>query len=111
MRQLSQLRRNIFAVPIVGGPIVDAMEVHASCKNIGVARQAHGGEESAVAAAPQAHARGIDIAAALQILSGGHDVLVFGGSAASAPGSLANRAAIPGPAATVDSHPNIHRGA
>src|SRR5579864_5139751 len=107
MRQLGRLRGDILAVPIVRGPIVDAMEIHSSRENIGIARQAHSGEEPTVATAPQAHAGRIDIAAALQIFSGGDNVLVFRCAAAGPPRSFAKRAAIADATAIVDGQHDI----
>src|ERR1700719_3757268 len=107
MREFGQLRGNIFPVPIVRWPIVNTVEVHTSGENIRVARQAHGGKEPAVAAAPQADACGIDIAAAPEIFSGGDDILIFRGATASAAGSLAKRAAIPNAAAIVDGEHDV----
>src|SRR5260370_15422386 len=75
--ELGQLRWNIFAIPIVGGPVVNAVEVHAGSENIGVARQTHGGEESAVTATPQAHPPRVHTRPPLKIFSAATDFPLF----------------------------------
>jgi len=50
--KFGELGRNIFAVPVVGGPIVNAVEVDSGGEEIGIAREAERGEEAAVTAAP-----------------------------------------------------------
>src|SRR3954471_10395270 len=54
--ELGELGRNILAVPIVGGPIVDAVKIDTGGKNVGVAAEAEGGEVSPVASTPEANA-------------------------------------------------------
>src|SRR6266436_3889245 len=77
MREFVEFRGDILSVPIIGGPVVHAMEVRAGREQIGIATQAERGQIAAIAPAPQSDMLCIDIAAALQIFSGGHDVLIL----------------------------------
>src|SRR5438477_12471299 len=101
MRELGQLRRNIFAVPIVGGPIVHAVEIDAGRKYIGVARKPKRSEISAVTAAPQAKPHWIYVRARLQIFCAGNNILIFGGAASGASGSFAKGTPVADAAAVV----------
>src|SRR3984893_5923290 len=101
VRELGELGGNILSVPVVRRPIVDAMEVDAGGEDVRVAAQTQGGEITAVAATPEAHPCGIDVRAALQIFSGGNDVLVFSGAAAGAAWGFAEGAAVADSAAVV----------
>ena len=40
VREFGELGRNIFAVPVIGGPIVDAVEINAGGEDVGVAAEA-----------------------------------------------------------------------
>src|ERR1700738_3512868 len=105
--ELGQLLRNVFAIPIIRGPIVNAVEVYPGGEDIRIAREAHGREEPAVATAPKANSRGIDIGAALKVFSSGDDVFVFGGAAAGTPWSFAKGATVADAAAIVDREHNV----
>src|SRR5437764_5748173 len=50
--EFGELGRNVLAIPVVGGPIVHAVEIDPCCKNIGVAAKAQRGEISAITSAP-----------------------------------------------------------
>src|SRR5260221_3200057 len=102
MRKFVQLRGNIFAFPIVGGPIMHAVGIHAGGKNIGVAAEAEGGEITAVASAPEADSLRINVGAALQIFSGGKHILIFRRAASRAARGFAKSAAITDPAAIIN---------
>src|SRR5580704_8832097 len=105
--QFGEFGRDVFAVPIVGGPIVDAVEVHTCGEDVGVVRETHGGEEAAIAAAPEADAGRVDVGASLQEFSGGDYVAIFGGAAACASGGLAKGASVADAAAVVDGEDDI----
>src|SRR5215467_6226376 len=92
--QLGQFRRNILAIPVVGRPVVHAVKIDSGGENVGVARQAEGGEIAPITAAPQTDPRGVDIRPALQIPSGGHYVLIFAAAAAGAGASFAEGASV-----------------
>src|SRR5260370_12081026 len=68
--ELGQIRRNVLAVPIVGGPIVNTMKIDTGGENVRVAREAHGGEKSALTSRPPAAPRRIAMRSCLQILPG-----------------------------------------
>src|SRR6266446_2278073 len=72
--ELGELRRNIFAVPIVGGPIMHAMQIDTSGEEVRIARQAQRGEVAAVTAAPETDSRRDYVSARLQIVYGEYDV-------------------------------------
>src|SRR5713101_1705732 len=99
MRELVEFRGDILSVPIVGGPVVYAMEVHAGREQIGIAAQAERGQIAAVTPAPQADM--FSIAAALQIFSGGHNVLILRRAAPGSARRFAERAAIANSAAVI----------
>src|SRR5713226_8609217 len=101
MRELVEFRGNILSVPIVGGLGVHAMEVHAGREQIGIAAQAERGQIAAVTPAPQADMFSIDITAALQIFSGGHNVLILRRAAPGSARRFAERAAIANSAAVI----------
>src|SRR5437016_10726189 len=101
VRELGELRRDIFAVPVVGGPIVYAVKVDTRREEIRVSRKAQRGEVTTVAAAPQADTRGVHVGSRLQIFPGSNYVLIFTGTASGAAGSFAERAAISDAAAIV----------
>src|SRR6266478_6571791 len=96
-----ELRRNIFAVPIVGGPIMHAMQIDTSGEEVRIARQAQRGEVAAVTAAPETDSRRDYVSARLQIFCSGDDVLIFAGTAAGAAGGFAEGAAVADAAAIV----------
>ena len=98
---------NVFAVPIVGGPIMHAMKIDAGGEKVGVAREPHRGEIAAVTAAPQADFRGVHVGAGLQIFSGGNYILIFAGAATGAAGSFAEGAAVANTAAIVDGEDDV----
>src|SRR5438445_3810318 len=78
------------------------MEIHASRKNVGVARQTERGKVASVASSPQADTRWVNIGPALKIFSGSDDVFVFAGAAACTARSFPERAAITYAAAVID---------
>ena len=86
---------------------VDAGDIDPGRKDIGITRQAHGGEDAAVGQAPEADAFGIDIGVGLEVFAGGLNVLVFGGTAGTAVGGAAKFATVADAAAVVDGHDNI----
>src|SRR5258706_4625170 len=102
MSELGKLRGNVLAVPVISGPIVNAMEVHAGGENVRVARQTESGEIASVASSPQSYAGSVDVGAALKILACGDDVFVFAGAAACAAWSFAEPAAVAYAAAVID---------
>src|SRR5215467_8566386 len=100
--ELVQIGRDILAVPIVGGPIMNAVEIDASDKEIGVATEAECGEVAAVASAPQADLLGGDIRTTLQKFSGGNDVLIFRRATTGPPRRFTKRTAVANAAAIVE---------
>src|SRR5258706_12626870 len=105
--ELGQRRRNVLSIPIVRGPIVNAVEIDAGSEDIRVTREAHRGEEPTVTATPKADTRRIDIGPALKIFSGGDDVSVFGGAAACATRRFSEGTAITNAAAIVHREQNV----
>src|ERR1700739_807226 len=101
VREFSKLRRNILAVPVVGGPIVYSVEIDTSGKKVRVAREPQSSEVAPVTATPQANVRGVYAGARLQIFGSGDDVLILAGSASSAAGRFAEPAAVADSAAIV----------
>src|SRR5205814_44319 len=61
--ELGELGRNIFAIPVVGGPVMNAVEVDASGEDVRVAAEAEGREIAAIAAAPQTDTFWVDFPA------------------------------------------------
>ena len=49
--QFRELGRDIFSVPVVGGPIVDAVKIDAGGEEVGVASQAERGEIATITSA------------------------------------------------------------
>src|SRR5882757_11324754 len=107
MREPVEFRGNILSVPIVGGPVVHAMKVHAGREKIGIAAQAERGQIAAIAPAPQSDVLCIDIAAALQIFSSGYDVLILRRAASGSARRFAERAAIANSAAVIQRENDI----
>src|SRR5262249_30223883 len=70
-------------------------------EEIGVTRETHRRKVTAVAAAPEADALGIDVGAGLQIFSGGDDVLIFAGASAGTIRSFTESTAVADAAAIV----------
>src|SRR5208337_103715 len=102
MGQFYQIRRNVLPFPVVSRPIMHSMKIHAGGKQIGVAAQPQCGQIATVAPSPETDAPGIDIAAALQVFSRGHNVLIFGSAASRAAWSLPKRPSVTNAAAIVD---------
>src|SRR5229473_2853851 len=102
MREFVEFRGDILSVPIVGGPVVHAMEVHAGREQIGIATQAKRGQIAAVTPAPQSDMSSIDIAATLQVFSGGHDILILRRAASGSAWRFAKRAAVANSAAVIE---------
>src|SRR5690349_9697211 len=92
---------------MVGGPIVNAVKINAGGENIGIAAEPESSEITTVASAPKPDARGVHIAAALQIFPGGNDIAILGGAAAGARGSFAEIAAITDSTAVVHGQNDI----
>jgi len=107
VRELGELRRDIFAVPIVGGPIVHAVKIDTRREEIRISRKAERGEITAVTATPQADTRGVHVSARLQIFSGGDYILIFAGTSSSTAGSLAKSAAVSDAAAIVHGEDDV----
>src|SRR5262249_17120845 len=107
MGELDQIGRNVLAIPVVRRPIVNAVRIDASSEEIRVAAEAERGEITAVTAAPEPDALRLDLGAALQIFSGGDNVLIFGRATASAPRSFAKCTTVADAAAIVDSKRDV----
>src|SRR6266853_2576564 len=101
MRELVELRGDILSVPIVGGPVVHTMEVHAGREQIGIAAQAERCQIAAIAPAPQSDMLCIDIAAALQVFSRGYDILILRRATSGSARRFAKCAAIANSAAVI----------
>src|SRR6266404_249723 len=99
--EFGELGRNIFAVPIVGGPIVHTMQIDTGGEEVRITRQAQRGEEAAVTAAPETDSRLGYVSARLQKFCRGDDILIFAGTASGAAGSFAEGAPVADAAAIV----------
>ena len=62
----------------LGGPVVDAVEIHSRLEQVRCAGQRHGHQVAAVGAAPRADAGGIDIRSRTQVRAGALNVVVLG---------------------------------
>ena len=101
VRQLGELRRDVLAIPIVGGPIMHSVQIHTGGEQIGIAPEPHGRQISAVASAPESDAPRIHIVPRLQIMPRGDDILVFRCSPPRAARRHAERAPVPNTAAII----------
>src|SRR5712664_2457031 len=70
------------------------MDVHSRREQIGITPQSERGQVAAVTSAPESDAFAVHVAAALQIFSSRHDVLVLLRAAARAARGFAKRAAV-----------------
>lgn len=109
VRQLRHLHRNILTFPVVRRPVMHAVHIHASRKQIRIAAESKRRQISAVAPAPQSDAFRVHIGTRLQIIAGRYNVLVFLSASSSAAGRLAKRPAVADPAAVVDGQGHIPR--
>src|SRR5215831_13464896 len=107
VRQFRQVGRNVLAIPVVGGPIVHAVKIHAGSKEIRVAPQAECSEIAAVASTPEADALGVNVCAGLQEFSCGDHVLIFRRATSGAARSFTERAAIANTAAVIERENDI----
>src|SRR6266850_1054079 len=65
MSELGQLWGNVLAVPIVGWPVMHAMDVYSRRKQVGITPQSERGQVAAVASAPESDAFAVHVGAAL----------------------------------------------
>ena len=84
-------------------PVVHAVEIDAGFENVGVARQTHGGQKSAVGSAPETDPLRINVVECLQKFRARDHVLVFGCAAPHRFWRLAKGAPVH------DAEPVIHR--